>query len=94
MGAKMQRQMQSKQTMSRLARSRTWQTGCAVLMVTTLPLLNGCQSISGSETSRTICRELARDLPTYSVKDTPETLESGARFIEVFYAVCGDGFLI
>jgi hypothetical protein len=28
-------------------------------------------------------------LPTYSVKDTPETLESGAKFIDVFYAVCG-----
>ncbi len=58
-------------------------------MVTTLPLLNGCQSISGSETSRAICRELDRDLPTYSVKDTPATLESGARFVDVFNAVCG-----
>jgi hypothetical protein len=36
-----------------------------------------------------ICRELERDLPTYSKKDTPETLESGARFLDVFYAVCG-----
>ena len=59
-------------------------------MVTMLLLLNGCQSVSGSETSRTICRELEKDLPTYSVKDTPETLESGAKFIDVFYAVCGE----
>jgi hypothetical protein len=28
-------------------------------------------------------------LPTYSVKDTPQTLESGAKFIELFNAVCG-----
>jgi len=53
-----------------------------------LPLLSACQSTNVLETSRTVCRELERDLPTYSVKDTPETLESGARFIDVFYAVC------
>jgi len=52
-------------------------------------LLVSCASVNGSETSRTICRELERDLPTYSVKDTPQTLESGAKFIEVFNAVCG-----
>jgi len=50
--------------------------------------LNGCESTKGSETYRSVCRELARDLPTYSTKDTPETLESGARFIDVFNAVC------
>jgi hypothetical protein len=64
------------------------QIGFVGLMVITLPLLNGCGSINVSETSRTVCRELARDLPTYSVKDTPETLESGAKFIEVYNAVC------
>lgn len=58
-------------------------------MVTMLSLLNACAVPTGSETSRTICRELDRDLPTYSVKDTPETLESGAKFIDVFQAVCG-----
>jgi hypothetical protein len=52
-------------------------------------LLNACAVPTASETSNTICRELERDLPTYSVKDTPQTLESGARFIDVFYAVCG-----
>jgi hypothetical protein len=59
-----------------------------VLMVITILLLSGCANTSALETSRTICRELARDLPTYSVKDTPETLESGARFIDVYNAVC------
>ena len=57
-------------------------------MVTMLPLLSGCSSTSGSETYRSVCRELERDLPTYSVKDTQETLASGARFLDVFYAVC------
>ena len=45
---------------------------------------------SASETLRTVCRELDRDLPSYSVKDTPATLESGARFVDVFNAVCGE----
>lgn len=53
-------------------------------------LLAGCQTVAGSETNRVICRELDRDLPTYSKKDTPQTLESGARFIEVFESVCRD----
>jgi hypothetical protein len=59
------------------------------LALLTVILLNGCASTTGSETSDTICRELARDLPTYSTRDTQETLESGARFIDVFHAVCG-----
>lgn len=62
----------------------------AGLMVIMFPLLSGCASTNGSETSRVICRELARDLPTYSIQDTPETLESGARFMDVFEAVCGE----
>jgi hypothetical protein len=65
------------------------QIGRVGLMVTISLLLSACAVPSGSETSRTFCRELERDLPTYSVKDTPETLESGARFIDVFNAVCG-----
>lgn len=59
-----------------------------VLTAITLLLLSGCANISALETSRTVCRELARDLPTYSTKDTPETLESGARFLDVYYAIC------
>lgn len=58
-------------------------------MVTMLTLLSACSATNGSETSRSICRELERDLPTYSRKDTFQTLQSGAKFIEVFYAVCG-----
>ena len=60
-----------------------------LLTVTMLTLLSGCGASGGYETSRSICRELERDLPTYSKKDTFQTLQSGARFIEVFYAVCG-----
>ena len=59
-----------------------------VLTAIILPLLSACAGTSALETSRTICRELARDLPTYSTKDTPETLESGARFIDIYNAVC------
>lgn len=51
-------------------------------------LLSGCAVTASSETERTICRELARDLPTFSRNDTPETLEAGARFLDVFAAVC------
>jgi hypothetical protein len=54
-------------------------------------LLTACASTGGSETERTICRELRADLPTYSRRDTPETLESGARFVGTFEAVCGAG---
>ena len=59
-----------------------------MLVATAAMLLTGCQPMAGSETSSTICRELARDLPTYSRADTPETLASGARFLDVFKAVC------
>ena len=52
-------------------------------------LLTGCVKSGGSATERTICRELRADLPTYSRRDTPETLAAGARFVEVFAAVCG-----
>lgn len=51
-------------------------------------LLTGCVMPHVSATERSICRELARDLPTYSRADTPETLASGARFVDVFRAVC------
>lgn len=54
-------------------------------------LLTGCikpDASATTETERTICRELRRDLPSYSRRDTTETLESGARFISVFDAVC------
>lgn len=53
-------------------------------------LLTACATAGGSATERTICRELARDLPTWSDRDTPETLRAGARFVNVFRAVCPD----
>ena len=52
-------------------------------------LLSGCMTTGNSETERSICRELRRDLPTYSTRDTEETLRSGADFLDVFKAVCG-----
>ena len=64
-------------------------TGRVVLTGITFLLLSACAVPSASVTSNTICRELERDLPIYSVRDTAETLEAGARFIDVFYAVCG-----
>lgn len=72
---------------SRIARTRLG----ALMMLGMSSLLIGCASPAGfgTETERSICRELARDLPTYSTSDTPETLASGARFIAVFEAVCG-----
>jgi hypothetical protein len=54
-----------------------------------MTLLSGCANTNASATERTICRELARDLPSYSRSDTPDTLASGARFLDVFAAVCG-----
>lgn len=61
-----------------------------ILMTFVAILASGCaNAIGASETERTICRELRADLPTYSRRDTPETLAAGARFVEVFAAVCG-----
>ena len=75
--------------LSKRTRYKTRLIVFAVLMVAVLALLSACASTTVSETGLTICRELERDLPTYSVNDTDETLLSGARFIEVFFAVCG-----
>jgi hypothetical protein len=74
------------QTESKHARLKIVPIMLALLLATQL---SGCQNTGGYvQTERSICRELARDLPTYSTKDTPETLKSGARFIDVFNAVC------
>ena len=52
-------------------------------------LLNGCASVATfGQTEATICRELRRDLPSYSARDTQATLDAGAKFIEIFEAVC------
>ena len=69
---------------------KTQRIGRVGLTVITCLLLSACAVQSASETFRTVCRELDRDLPTYSIKDTQETLESGARFVDVFNAVCGE----
>jgi hypothetical protein len=69
--------------------SRTRQIGRGALTMLALTLLTACAMPGASETERTICRELRADLPTWSQRDTPETLAAGARFIEVFEGVCG-----
>ena len=63
----------------------------AALMLMLAPLMSGCVGSTGSattETERTICRELRRDLPTYSTRDTEATKEAGARFLELFREIC------
>lgn len=53
-------------------------------------LLTGCANVAGfAATEAAICRELARDFPTWSPDDTRATLEAAARFSDVFEAVCG-----
>ena len=74
--------------MNRLTRYATKPMLRAPLMMLALTPLASCAGLAGSATSDTICRELARDLPTYSAQDTPETLASGSRFVAVFEAVC------
>lgn len=67
----------------------------AAMLLLAAPMLLatcGTRVTGGTETERTICRELHRDLPTYSQADTPQTIEEGARFLTVFQAVC-DGNL-
>lgn len=61
------------------------------LILTSGLLLTGCATTTPavSETEATLCRELRADLPTYSRQDTAETLDTGARFLDVFAAVCG-----
>lgn len=59
-----------------------------MLLIATLPL-TACTQPGASETERTICRELRADLPTWSRRDTPESLDAGARFVATFNAVCG-----
>lgn len=69
-------------------RLRMRQTGRVGLMMLALTLSGGCAMQAGSETERSICRELRADLPTWSRYDTPESLAQGARFVTVFEGVC------
>jgi hypothetical protein len=43
-------------------------------------------------TERTICRELHRELPSYSAADTDQTVTDGADFLLRFQAACA-GYL-
>lgn len=62
----------------------------ASLMVITALLTSACATVESSETERAICRELRRELPTYSAKDTEQSKLEGERFFAVFDAVCPD----
>lgn len=66
----------------------TLKIGRMLLVVSLMTLSSGCTKPVVSGTERTACRELRADLPTWSRRDTAETLASGARFIAVFDAVC------
>lgn len=62
----------------------------ALMLCLTTTLTSGCITIQAAETSETeraLCRELRRDLPTFSSKDTKETQVSIARFSDVFESV-------
>lgn len=69
-------------------KSKTRLTARAAMMTLALIPLAACVKPGGSETERSICRELRRDLPTWSRSDTVESLTSGARFVAVFDAIC------
>lgn len=63
----------------------------ASLMVITALLTSACGNAGNyGETERSICRELRRELPTYSAKDTEQSKLEGERFFAVFDAVCPD----
>lgn len=62
----------------------------AAMTVTLALLTSGCANMAayGTETERTICRELREALPTWSSQDTLQSREEGDRFLTVFEAVC------
>lgn len=63
--------------------------GRQMMLAMSAAALSGCAVTANSgATERAICRELRTDLPTYSTADTAETLAAGARFLDVFEAVC------
>ena len=62
----------------------------ALMVCLTLPLTSGCVTIQAagtSETERALCRELRRDLPTFSSEDTRDTQKAVAKFSDVFESV-------
>ena len=58
------------------------------LMVIAALSISACETSTGSATEHTICRELGRELPTYSPQDTDDTKSQGVRFLTVYRAVC------
>ena len=60
-------------------------------MLMGLMLLTGCATGAsyGTESERAVCDVLRPVAPSFSSRDTPETLEGGKRFYAVFDAVCG-----
>ena len=66
-----------------------WTKPAAAMLLTAAPLLSACATPGGSETEAAICRELRAALPTWSAKDSAQSLEEGARFVAVFEGVCG-----
>lgn len=75
--------------MTAQTRSVMLQIAPGALMMLALTPLAACVKPGGSATEVAICRELRADLPSWSSRDTPETLASGARFVAVFEGVCG-----
>jgi len=60
----------------------------AMLLMAAAMLTSACATTAGSVTEQAICRELRIVLPTWSRKDTEQSRIDGARFLDVFEAVC------
>ena len=58
-------------------------------MMTLAILMSGCANTAPSGTE-SACDAMRPHLPTYSSRDTEETKRLGAKFLDVFAAVCPD----
>lgn len=62
-----------------------------LLLLGLLMTLSACSpKLASSETSTAICTAWQKAMPQFSRKDTQETLEMGAREVEVYNAICGN----
>lgn len=53
--------------------------------------MSACGNVADyAQTEHALCRELERDLPTSSPRDTEQSKYELANFLDVFYADCGD----
>lgn len=59
-----------------------------LLMATLAMLTSGCAATVPSGTDAA-CDALRPHLPSYSTRDTDQTKQEGAQFLDVFQAVCG-----